>query len=40
MIIKKLLCKIKGHILANAGSCPFTGNTYLACTRCKVLKVI
>jgi hypothetical protein len=27
-------CKIKKHILVDAGSCPFTGKDYNACTRC------
>jgi hypothetical protein len=27
MIIKKIVCKFKGHVLVDAGACPFTGNT-------------
>ncbi len=29
-----LVCKFKGHELVSAGSCPFTGKSYDACTRC------
>jgi hypothetical protein len=32
--INYLKCKIKGHNLIEAGSCPFTGLTYKACTKC------
>ena len=39
MIIQKLICKFKGHVLVDAGACQFTGNTYVACTRCNTLKV-
>lgn len=28
------VCKIKGHNLIVAGSCPFTGRTYNYCKRC------
>jgi hypothetical protein len=28
------ICKIKSHILVDAGSCPFTGKSYNACIRC------
>jgi hypothetical protein len=28
------ICKIKSHILVDAGSCPFTGKNYQACLRC------
>jgi hypothetical protein len=40
MIIQRLICKVKGHILVDAGACPFTGNTYVGCTRCNTLKVV
>jgi len=30
------ICKIKLHDLVDAGSCPFTGKSYLACLRCGV----
>lgn len=39
-MINKLICKIKGHMLQDAGTCPFTGNTYKHCTRCKSLAAI
>jgi hypothetical protein len=39
MIMQRLICKFKGHIIVDAGSCPFTSNTYVACTRCNILKV-
>jgi hypothetical protein len=29
-----LVCKVKGHTLKKAGSCPFTGMTYDYCSRC------
>ena len=28
------ICKIKSHNLVDAGSCPFTGKSYMACLRC------
>ena len=31
---RAMFCKIKGHKLIDAGSCPFTGLTYKACTHC------
>ena len=37
LIIDILKCKIKGHILVSAGSCPFTGSTYEHCERCEVM---
>jgi hypothetical protein len=40
MIIQRLICKVKGHIFVDAGACPFTGNTYVGCTRCNTLKVV
>jgi hypothetical protein len=33
-IIKYFICKIKNHNLVDAGSCPFTGKSYMACLRC------
>ena len=30
----RIICKIKGHTLVGAGTCPFTGSTYDLCTRC------
>jgi hypothetical protein len=35
-IIKYFICKIKQHDMIDAGSCPFTGKTYVECTRCGV----
>ena len=40
MIIKRIVCKIKGHTIVDAGSCPFTGKTYEACTRCNLIRPI
>ena len=40
MIIKRIVCKIKGHTIVDAGSCPFTGKTYEACTRCNLIRSI
>ena len=34
MIKNIIKCKIKGHQFIAAGSCPFTGKTYNACTLC------
>jgi hypothetical protein len=34
LILKKMMCGIKGHTLKMAGSCPFTGKTYNYCDRC------
>ena len=39
-IVKKIICKIKGHSNIRAGSCPFTGKTYDVCSRCQVLKMV
>jgi hypothetical protein len=39
MIMQRIVCKFKGHIPVDAGTCPFTGNTYVGCTRCNTLKV-
>ena len=38
-IIILIKCKIKNHILVDAGSCPFTGKNYNACTRCGAMIV-
>lgn len=37
-IINFIRCKIKGHSLKSAGSCPFTGKDYNVCDIC--LKLI
>jgi hypothetical protein len=34
-VVNYIICKIKDHDLVDAGSCPFTGKTYLACIRCE-----
>jgi len=33
-MIKYIVCKFKKHIFVDAGSCPFTGKSYIVCTRC------
>lgn len=33
-MIKAIICIFKKHTLVSAGSCPFTGKSYEACTRC------
>jgi hypothetical protein len=38
-IFKIVVCKIKKHNLVDAGSCPFTGKSYVACLRCGGTKV-
>lgn len=35
--VNYIKCKIKGHSLQDAGSCPFTGLTYKSCSVCKNL---
>jgi hypothetical protein len=37
LIVKFIKCKIKGHALVPAGSCPFTGSSYEYCQRCEVM---
>jgi hypothetical protein len=34
-IIKHFVCKIKSHNFIEAGTCPFTGKSYMACLRCE-----
>jgi hypothetical protein len=36
-MINKIICKIKGHILVEAGTCPYTGSTYQYCERCAAM---
>jgi len=36
-MINKIICKVKGHTLVEAGTCPFTGSTYQHCTRCDLM---
>jgi|LauGreDrversion4_2_1035121.scaffolds.fasta_scaffold13219_5 hypothetical protein len=39
-MLNALFCKIVGHKLKKAGSCPFTGKTYDFCVRCtKMIEV-
>ncbi len=33
-LLKIITCKFKNHQIISAGSCPFTGKSYNACTRC------
>ena len=33
-MINKIKCWFKEHKFVNAGTCPFTGRTYNACTNC------
>jgi hypothetical protein len=35
--ISIIKCKIKGHTLVPAGSCPFTGSSYEFCERCSAM---
>jgi hypothetical protein len=37
LLVNIIKCKIKGHTLIPAGSCPFTGSTYEYCERCKAM---
>jgi len=36
-MINKIKCKIKGHVLVQAGTCPFTGSSYEYCERCEIM---
>lgn len=39
-MINRFICLIKNHKYIEAGSCPYTGNSYMACTRCtKIIPV-
>lgn len=35
--INSIVCKLKGHTLRQAGTCPFTGSTYDVCMRCLIM---
>ena len=35
--ISIIKCKINGHTLVQAGTCPFTGSTYEYCERCSAM---
>jgi hypothetical protein len=37
-MISILICFIKGHNEVNAGSCPFTGQSYNYCERCNRMR--
>jgi hypothetical protein len=43
-VIKKLFkiifCKVNGHLLIEAGPCPYTRKSYNLCTRCGVMIAI
>jgi hypothetical protein len=39
-MLKFIVCKFKKHKLVTAGSCPFTGKNYNACTRCGAMIAI
>ena len=36
-MIKKLICKMFGHKLQNAGFCPFTKIDYNVCIKCETM---
>ena len=36
-MINKIICRVKGHTLIEAGTCPYTGSTYNLCTRCLIM---
>jgi hypothetical protein len=36
-MINKIICRIKGHNLVEAGACPYTGSTYQYCERCTAM---
>ena len=35
--INRIVCQIRGHVLEQAGTCPFTGSTYDYCDRCNAM---
>ena len=40
-MINKVICLLKGHLLTvDAGSCPYTGKSYKACSRCMNLEAV
>jgi hypothetical protein len=43
-MVKKMLslfiCKLRGHNFVDAGSCPFTGKAYNACTKCESMVAV
>lgn len=36
-LIKRIKCQFKGHTFEHAGSCPFTGATYMYCNTCNIM---
>jgi hypothetical protein len=36
-MMNKIICKIKGHTLVAAGTCPYTGSAYQYCERCTAM---
>jgi hypothetical protein len=32
-----IICRVKGHTLKQAGTCPFTGSAYDVCMRCLIM---
>ena len=39
-MIKKIICIIKKHDFSiDAGSCPFTGKSYVVCKRCLGMRI-
>ena len=36
-MFNRLKCRYKGHILKEAGTCPYTGSTYDYCKRCTAM---
>jgi hypothetical protein len=37
LFINIIKCKIYGHSLIPAGSCPYTGSTYNLCEKCEIM---
>lgn len=33
-MFRSIICIFKKHTLVDIGSCPYTGKSYVACTRC------
>lgn len=40
MFFISILCFIKGHLLGDTASCPFTGKSYRGCNRCGELTTL
>ena len=39
-MLNKIKCRMIGHNIVKAGSCPFTGKTYEACVRCGKMREV